>query len=69
MQTVWANFIKNPTVSPAPGWEKFVPGNNTNTLARLAFNGNVRLSDVVQASPAGLDDGPCNALWNQFLDF
>lgn len=69
MQTVWTNFIKNPFVSPAPNWHEFVPGNNTLSLARLAFNGNVELSNVVQPSLAGLDDEPCNNLWNSLLDF
>lgn len=67
MQTVWANFIKNPTVSPAPGWLKFVPGNTTNSLAKLAFNGNVDLINVVEAVPGDADDEPCNDLWNRFL--
>ena len=69
MQTVWANFIKDPVIPPAPSWERFLPGNSTDTLARLAFNGNVQLSNVVDASPSNLDDGPCDALWNKFLDF
>ncbi|KAF8513089.1 Carboxylesterase [Gautieria morchelliformis] len=69
MQTVWANFIKDPTTSPAPNWERFLPGNNTNTLAKLAFQGNVQLSNVVEASPGNLDDGPCDAVWNFLLDF
>ncbi|KAF8577513.1 alpha/beta-hydrolase [Ramaria rubella] len=69
LQTVWANFIKNPTESPAPNWKRFIPGNNTDTLAKLAFQGNVQLNNVVQLAPAGLDDGPCDKLWNVFLDF
>jgi hypothetical protein len=48
MQTLVANFVKNPTVSPAPGWPKYIPGNRTTTLAKLAYNGNVELNNVVQ---------------------
>ncbi|KAF8576342.1 alpha/beta-hydrolase [Ramaria rubella] len=69
MQIVWTNFIKDPTASPAPNWIRFSPGNNTNSLAKLAFTGNVELENVVQASPAGLDDAPCDTLWNALLDF
>jgi hypothetical protein len=49
METVIANFVKNPLVSPAPHWPKYVPGNRTKTLAKLAYDGNVGLGDVVQA--------------------
>lgn len=69
MQTVWTNFIKNPFTYPAPNWLEFVPGNDTLSLAKLAFNGNVELNNVVQPAPAGLDDGPCDNLWNSLLDF
>ncbi|KIJ56376.1 hypothetical protein M422DRAFT_239597 [Sphaerobolus stellatus SS14] len=69
MQTVWTNFIKNPTVQPAPNWNRFVPGNTTLGLAKLAFNGNVELQNVVQAAPSNVNDNPCDALFNQFLDF
>ena len=69
MQTVWANFIKDPTAPPAPNWQRFVPGNNTNSLAKLAYEGNVELGNVVQPAPAGLDDGPCNTIWNAMLEF
>ncbi|GJJ10880.1 hypothetical protein Clacol_005108 [Clathrus columnatus] len=69
MQSIWTNFIKDPFTSPALKWQKFVPGNNTLSLARLAFTGNVELDNVVQPSPAGLDDGPCDNLWNALLDF
>ncbi|KAJ7916494.1 Alpha/Beta hydrolase protein [Mycena leptocephala] len=67
METVIANFVKNPLVSPAPRWPKYVPGNRTKTLAKLAYDGNVGLGDVVQAVESDSVDGPC-ALWNQFLD-
>jgi hypothetical protein len=69
MQTMWSNFIKDPTTAPAPNWPGFIPGNSTDTLAKLAYQGNVDLGNVVQAAPAGLDDGPCNMIWNALLDF
>lgn len=70
IQTAWANFIKNPKTPPAPNWERFLPGNTSNnTLAKLAFNGNVQLSNLVQPSPGNLDDGPCDQLWNAILTF
>ncbi|KAF8528406.1 Alpha/Beta hydrolase protein [Hysterangium stoloniferum] len=69
MQTVWTNFIKNPFANPAPGWEQFRPDNSTQTLAKLSFDGNVQLGNVVQPAPAGLIDGPCDKIWNFFLDF
>ncbi|KAJ7923032.1 Alpha/Beta hydrolase protein [Mycena leptocephala] len=68
MQTIVANFVKNPAVSPAPNWSKYVPGNATTTLAKLAYNGNVVANNVVQAVESDSIDGPCNALWNLFLD-
>jgi len=69
MQTTWANFIKNPTSPPALDWERFLPGNVTHGLAKLAFNGNVELNNVVQPALSGVNDKPCDALFNQFLDF
>jgi len=46
-QTVVANFIKNPDTSPAPNWERYIPGSNTQTLAKLAYQGNVQRDSVV----------------------
>ncbi|KAJ7676788.1 Alpha/Beta hydrolase protein [Mycena polygramma] len=69
MQTVFANFIKNPGASPAPNWPRYVPGNTTATLAELAYNGNVALGNVVQTVGSDSLDSPCDTLWNQFLDF
>lgn len=69
MQKTWANFIKNPTSPPTLNWERFLPGNATNGLAKLAFNGNVQLNNVVQAAPSNLNDQPCDALFNKFLNF
>ncbi|KAF8183865.1 hypothetical protein K438DRAFT_2163145 [Mycena galopus ATCC 62051] len=68
MNTLVANFIKNPTVSPAPNWPKYVPGSLTTTLAKLAYNGNVEANNVVQAVESDSIDNPCNVLWNLFLD-
>ncbi|KAJ7706471.1 Alpha/Beta hydrolase protein [Mycena rosella] len=49
MQTLIANFVKDPAQPPADGWPKYVPGNGTRTLAKLAYEGNVQANDVVQA--------------------
>ncbi|KAJ7791346.1 Alpha/Beta hydrolase protein [Mycena olivaceomarginata] len=68
MQRLVANFVKNPAVAPAPNWPKYVPGNGTTTLAKLAYNGNIGLGNVVQVAQSDSLDGPCDALWNQFLD-
>ncbi|KAK7436643.1 hypothetical protein VKT23_019050 [Stygiomarasmius scandens] len=68
-QTVVANFIKNPDASPAPNWEKYVPGSNTQTLAKLAYQGNVQVDNMVMPAQSDSVDGPCEALWNKFLDF
>ncbi|KAJ7130255.1 Carboxylesterase [Mycena epipterygia] len=67
MQTLVANFVKDPAVAPVPNWPKYVPGNKTTTLAKLAYNGNVLTSNVVQPVKSDSIDSPC-ALWNQFLD-
>ncbi|THV04548.1 alpha/beta-hydrolase [Dendrothele bispora CBS 962.96] len=68
-QTVVANFVKNPNASPAPNWAKYVPGSNTQTLAKLAYQGNVELNNVVMLAQSNSVDGPCEALWDRFLDF
>lgn len=84
MQTLVANFVKNPASAPAPNWPKYVPGNATTTLAKLAYNANVELGNVVQAVQSNSmvrmhslllaamlifpQDGPCDTLWNEFLD-
>ncbi|KAF8528405.1 Alpha/Beta hydrolase protein [Hysterangium stoloniferum] len=69
MQTIWTNFIKDPFSNPTPEWKQFLPDNSTQTLSKLAFDGNVELGNVVQPAPAGLIDGPCDKIWNAFLDF
>ncbi|KAK7436645.1 hypothetical protein VKT23_019053 [Stygiomarasmius scandens] len=68
-QTVVANFIKNPDTSPAPNWEKYIPGANTQTLAKLAYQGNVQRDNVVMPAQSDSADRPCEALWNKFLNF
>ncbi|KAJ7023644.1 Alpha/Beta hydrolase protein [Mycena alexandri] len=68
MQTIYGNFVKDPTTPPAPHWAKYVPGKTTTTLAKLAYNGNVALSNVVQAAESNSLDSPCDTLWNKFLD-
>ncbi|KAJ7785819.1 Alpha/Beta hydrolase protein [Mycena metata] len=67
MQTIVANFVKNPTVAPAANWAKYIPGPLTATLAKLAYNGNVAPSNVVQAVQSDSIDGPC-AFWDTILD-
>jgi hypothetical protein len=47
LQTVIANFVRDPTQSPAPGWPAYVPGNSTRTLAKIAYDGNVEVDDLV----------------------
>ncbi|KAJ7770939.1 hypothetical protein DFH07DRAFT_768662 [Mycena maculata] len=49
MQTLIANFIKDPMAEPVPNWPKYVLGNTTTTLVMLAYSGNVVASNVVQA--------------------
>jgi hypothetical protein len=64
-QTIVASFAKNPFVSPAPAWPRYNP--NDITLAKLGYDGNVALTNVVQAvSPAQLDMA-CTAIWNKIL--
>ncbi|KAJ7217315.1 hypothetical protein GGX14DRAFT_561831 [Mycena pura] len=46
-QTAVANFVKNPEVSPAVNWPKYVVGPPAETLAKLASNGNVGPGDFV----------------------
>ncbi|KAJ7456536.1 Carboxylesterase [Mycena latifolia] len=67
MQTLVGNFVKNPTQAPALNWPKYLPGNTTTTLAKLAYNGNVLATNVVQPVESDSFDGPC-AFWSLFLD-
>jgi len=52
LQTAFANFVKDPNCSPAPDWPAYEPevsGNAyTQTLAKLAYQGNVDCGDFVQ---------------------
>lgn len=69
MQTIWADFMKNPAVPPAINWPRYVPINATRTLAKLAYAGNVQPANVVQRASSALNDGPCDKIWNQFINF
>ncbi|KAE9407136.1 ALDH-like protein [Gymnopus androsaceus JB14] len=66
-QTAIANFIKNPNEPPAPNWPKYVPGNLTQTLARLAYVENVETDNFVQVVTSDSQDTPCK-LWDALLD-
>ncbi|KAK7050253.1 carboxylic ester hydrolase [Favolaschia claudopus] len=68
MQSIVGNFARNPAAPPAPHWPKYRPGNKTSTLAKLAYNSNVALSNVVQTVRSNSLDSPCDRLWNQLLD-
>ncbi|KAG7086243.1 hypothetical protein E1B28_002213 [Marasmius oreades] len=66
LQTAIANFVKNPsTVSPAPNWERYDPGQKT--LAELAFSGNVGFDDFVNPVMSDSEDGSCNALLDKII--
>ncbi|KAF7359838.1 Carboxylic ester hydrolase [Mycena venus] len=67
-QTAIANFIKDPTTSPALNWQKYVPGPPAATLAKLAYSGNLEPGNFVDPVPSGAIDGPCDSLWDAFLD-
>ncbi|CAK5269936.1 unnamed protein product [Mycena citricolor] len=62
MQTLIANFVKNPTEPPAPNWERHNP--RAPRLAKLAYNGNVAVGDVVEMADSSSFDGPCD-LWDR----
>ncbi|KAJ7698124.1 hypothetical protein B0H17DRAFT_927865, partial [Mycena rosella] len=68
-QTAIANFVKDPDTSPAINWPKYIPGPSTKTLAKLAYTGNVNPDNFVDPVQSNSLDGPCDALWNLFLDF
>ncbi|KAK7046997.1 carboxylic ester hydrolase [Favolaschia claudopus] len=68
MQSIVGNFARNPAAPPAPHWPKYRPGNKTSTLAKLAYNSNVALANVVQTVRSNSLDLPCDRLWNQLLD-
>ncbi|KAI0062558.1 hypothetical protein BV25DRAFT_643884 [Artomyces pyxidatus] len=64
-QTILANFIKNPKTSPAANWPEYGNG----TIAILAYNGIVNADNFVQPVSSKTLDGPCDALWDAFLDY
>ncbi|KAJ7217307.1 Carboxylesterase [Mycena pura] len=68
-QTTIANFVKHPTESPAHNWPKYVAGPPAKTFAKLAYNGNVEPDNFVDLVASNSLDGPCDALWNKFMDF
>jgi cholinesterase len=51
-QTAIANFIKDPTASPALNWQKYVPGPPAVTLAKLAYSGNVEPGNFIDPVPS-----------------
>ncbi|KAJ7859378.1 Alpha/Beta hydrolase protein [Mycena olivaceomarginata] len=61
-QTAIANFIKDPTASPALNWQKYIPGPPAVTLAKLAYSGNVEPGNFVDPVPSSAIDGPCDTL-------
>ncbi|KAJ7103832.1 Carboxylesterase [Mycena epipterygia] len=67
-QTAIANFVKNPDVSPAVNWPKYVPEPPAKTFAKLAYNGNVDPDNFVDPVESNSLDGPCDALWDLLLD-
>ena len=52
LQTAFANFVKNPTSSPAPHWPPYEPEVSgkacTHSLAKIAYEGNVDFENFVQ---------------------
>ena len=52
LQTAFANFVKDPTKSPAPNWPAYEPGilgiAFDPTLAEIAYQGNVGFGDFIQ---------------------
>lgn len=52
-QTAIANFIKDPTMSPAENWPSYVPVGNVSSVADIAFNGNVAPDNFAQKVPSG----------------
>ena len=65
LQTIVGSFAKNPFAPPLPSWPKYNP--NSTTLAKLAFNGNVATTDVVQTASPASEDQTCSALWDKIL--
>jgi carboxylesterase type B len=68
MQTMWANFIRDPYSPPHPGWPRYEAAPGTQTLAKLGFSG-TDPENVIELSLSGVYDMPCEELWNaKFVD-
>ncbi|KAJ7794535.1 Alpha/Beta hydrolase protein, partial [Mycena olivaceomarginata] len=65
-QTAIANFIKDPTASPALNWQKYIPGPPAVTLAKLTYSGNVEPGNFVDPVPSSAIDGPCARFGTRF---
>ena len=48
LQTAFANFVKNPGVSPAPKWPAYKANASVPTLAKIAYHGNVQPDKFVE---------------------
>ncbi|KAK7059667.1 carboxylic ester hydrolase [Favolaschia claudopus] len=68
MQTTIGNFVKNPHASPAQNWPAYSPRHAAATVAAMGYTGNVEPSNFIKLETADSIDGPCNAVWNSFLD-
>ncbi|KAI0066371.1 alpha/beta-hydrolase [Artomyces pyxidatus] len=71
LQAAFANFVKDPTVSPAQNWSQYDPGllgiTLAPTLAAIAYNGNVDPGNFVQPEQQSSINGPC-AVWDLALN-
>jgi len=71
LQTAFANIANDPNSSPAPQWAPYKTelSGDDYTLAKIAYQGNVDFDDFVQPVEPDSIDGPCNALWDLYLDY
>ncbi|GJJ13655.1 hypothetical protein Clacol_007911 [Clathrus columnatus] len=60
LQTVWANFAKNPNEPPAPNWSAYTSSNQV--IANLGFGPNVQLDNVVQLVNSSFVDRACGLI-------
>ncbi|KAF8506237.1 Alpha/Beta hydrolase protein [Hysterangium stoloniferum] len=60
LQTIWANFAKNPSQPPAPHWSAYEPKDKL--IANLGFTDKVALDEVVQLTNGSLVDRACSLL-------
>ncbi|KAJ7103838.1 Alpha/Beta hydrolase protein [Mycena epipterygia] len=67
-QTVIFNFVKNPNVSLAVNWPKYIPEPPAKTFTKLAYRGNVDPDNFVDPVESTSLDGPCDALWDRLSD-